>query len=133
MIREEQMGPHMLKMHIEGQGAVIHQFTAPDHGDPHDHPWPFYSRILYGGYDEQVFERDGSYQIVRHLPGSFFHVPAYHIHRIVTLLEKECLTVIFPQPQIMRRECHFWQFHNGRTSFRHWSKDEWTMYQGQKL
>lgn len=35
-------------------GVYVHRMTAPDPGiDLHDHPWPFWSLILKGGYTEE--------------------------------------------------------------------------------
>lgn len=35
-------------------GVFIHRMDGPDPGvDLHDHPWDFWSLILWGGYDEQ--------------------------------------------------------------------------------
>lgn len=50
-IREEIMSPDFTKFHLEGPWpfhAVMHRFTQPDHGDPHDHPWSFRSNIGFG-------------------------------------------------------------------------------------
>lgn len=36
-------------------GLYLHRIGAPDPGlDLHDHPWPFVSLVLRGGYDEEV-------------------------------------------------------------------------------
>lgn len=36
-------------------GVYLHRITAPDPGlDLHDHPWPFVSIVLRGGYGEEV-------------------------------------------------------------------------------
>lgn len=38
-------------------GIVVHILDGPDPGmDLHDHPWPFVSLILRGGYSEEVME-----------------------------------------------------------------------------
>jgi hypothetical protein len=38
-------------------GLYIHHIFLPDKDrDPHDHPWPFVTMILRGGYDERVYE-----------------------------------------------------------------------------
>ncbi len=38
-------------------GLYLHRIVAPDPGiDLHDHPWPFVSLILWGGYTEEVAE-----------------------------------------------------------------------------
>ena len=40
--------------------VYLHRFLAPDAQCPHDHPWPFLSLILWGGYWEQRFGRDAA-------------------------------------------------------------------------
>lgn len=36
-------------------GVYVHRIAAPDPGlDLHDHPWPFVSLVLCGGYTEEV-------------------------------------------------------------------------------
>jgi len=38
-------------------GVFLHRIAGPDPVlDLHDHPWPFVSLILWGGYDEEVAE-----------------------------------------------------------------------------
>ena len=37
--------------------VYLHRFLAPDAQCPHDHPWPFVSLVLWGGYWEQSFGR----------------------------------------------------------------------------
>lgn len=38
-------------------GVYLHDIREPDHDyDPHDHPWPFTSIILWGGYTERVYD-----------------------------------------------------------------------------
>lgn len=40
-------------------GVYLHKMEAPDPGvDLHDHPWPFVSCVLWGGYDEARTRRD---------------------------------------------------------------------------
>lgn len=34
-------------------GIYLHRFDSPDTPTLHDHPWPFVSFVLRGGYDEQ--------------------------------------------------------------------------------
>jgi hypothetical protein len=43
----------------DGPGVMLHQFFGPDEGRClHDHPWPFVSLILAGGYIEQIRESE---------------------------------------------------------------------------
>lgn len=47
-----------------GAGVLVHRIDAPDPGlDLHDHPWPFITIILRGGYTEEwaeVISRDAA-------------------------------------------------------------------------
>ena len=52
--RIEPMGPHFTKVHL-GNGQVLHRFSEPDTGPPHDHPWGFTSHVLSGGYIEDLY------------------------------------------------------------------------------
>lgn len=36
-------------------GLYLHNLEAPDKEDPHDHPWPFLSFIVRGGYLEDFY------------------------------------------------------------------------------
>lgn len=49
-------------------GVFIHKMEAPDPGiDLHNHPWPFSSLILRGGYKEyRIGEQDAWVRAVRH-------------------------------------------------------------------
>ena len=122
-IREERMAPHLLKVHLGGRG-VVHYMTAPDHGDPHDHPWPFVSTILTGGYIEEVFAHDGTSELVHRRPGDRFTIGAGHIHRIVELPEGECLTFIIPGEA--ERKPGFYQWRDGVMWSRRWDEGEFT-------
>lgn len=131
-IREEAMGPHMMKFHVEGLpfGAVFHRFTAPDSGDPHDHPWSFRSVILSGNYVEEVFSLDGECvnTIVRKT-GDGHHVPADRIHRIIALPEGECWTLIIPEPGPPRTS-GFYRWEGGRMLHRFWHETEFSDWPG---
>jgi hypothetical protein len=123
-LREEQMAHHFTKWHIGGLpcAAVIHQFNAVDHGDPHDHPWGFTSFVIHGGYVEQVFQLDGSAELIAREPGQSFYISAKHIHRIVELPAGECTTIILPGPH--EQTSGFYQFRDGRTWHRFWNEAE---------
>lgn len=124
-LRHEPMSPVFDKWHVEGLpcAAVFHRFSAPDHGDPHDHPWSFRSIILHGGYVEQVFQLDGTSELIRHDPGDSFFVPATHIHRVVDLPAGECWTIILPQG-LSERVSGFYQFRDDGAYHRPWHRAE---------
>ena len=45
-----------------GIAVRIHHILRSDQGrDPHDHPWPFVTVILRGGYFEHRFDQDGAW------------------------------------------------------------------------
>ena len=121
-IREERMSDAMLKIHIPGLG-VLHHFTAPDMGAPHDHPWNFTSMILKGGYIEEVYRPDGACERIHRKVGDHFAILAGHIHRIVELPEGECWTcidVLGPKVQ----EPGFYEWREGRMFQRRWNEPE---------
>lgn len=124
-IREEEMGPHMMKFHVGGMPfpAVFHRFTAPDLGDPHDHPWSFRSIILHGGYVEEVFALDGTSERIHRRVGDSFVVPAEHIHRLIDLPAGECWTFIMPLPSPARTS-GMYQFRDGVAYFKYWHEFE---------
>lgn len=74
----------------------IHRFLKSDPDDLHDHPWPFMTVILKGGYWE-------------HTPkGKFWRGPGYikcaaskALHRVeLDPTIPECWTLFFPGPQV---------------------------------
>jgi hypothetical protein len=114
----ERMNDAFTKYHLNREGEapwpfrpVLHHFTQPDYGDPHDHPWSFTSFVMSGGYVEEVFSiTNGVWrsEIVHRLPGTSHHVLATHIHRIIDLPEGECWTMVLGGPH--ERETRFWRF-----------------------
>jgi len=110
----ERMSDAFTKYHLS-DGRALHHFTQgePD-AEPHDHPWSFETTILAGGYVEEVFwltDDDG-----RGWASAFVNRPdetkhrllAEHIHRIVSLPEGECWTLVRAGP--VERETRFWRF-----------------------
>ena len=92
------MNDHFAKIDRDDHG-VYHLFTAGDgpHADPHDHAeWGFTSRIVTGGYVEEIFERDGTSRIVERKQGEIFRVEAHTIHRILHLTAPETVTHVGP-------------------------------------
>lgn len=93
---------------------VVHHFTAPDTGGPHDHPFRFTTHILKGGYIERVYSihADGSWttEDVLRAPGTMHVVEADCIHELIELPQGECWTVMIPEANI--REWRFWRFNS---------------------
>ena len=88
----------------------LHKFLKSDPDDVHDHPWPYATLILKGGYYEwiPVFDtvgrKIGEFQTWRG-PGSFRICSATSYHRIELDPNVECWTMFMPGPQ--RREWGF--------------------------
>lgn len=130
-VDEERMAEFFCKYHLRGLpvGAVLHHFGSADAPDapPHDHPWPFRSFIVSGGYVERVFQLDGSSELVHRKPGDSFQIEASHIHRIEELPEGECWTLIIPGQH--ERTSGFYEFREDGTYQRRWNESEWTRLQ----
>jgi len=86
-------------------GVYVHHIRLPDRERAlHDHPWAFVSLILRGGYVEEL--PDGHYRgafpaadtwhrrLVSRRPGSIHRMPADGLHRIRTLADAPCWTLI---------------------------------------
>ena len=121
ILRIERMSPSFTKLHL-GDGRVVHRFSAADGPDAdfHDHPWGFASRIIEGGYVEQVLDLSSPGQpieIERH-PGDEFRNEAGTVHRIVRLLAPECWTVITPGEH--ERTPGFYRVQGGQVLHRLW-------------
>lgn len=125
-LRHEPMSPVFDKWHVGGMpfAAVFHRFTEPDRGDPHDHPWPFRSTVLHGGYVEEVYDlASGSIRHVHRRPGDSFVIEPDHVHRIVELPLGECWTLIQPEGSKVR-EPGFYQWRDGVAFHRPWHRAE---------
>jgi hypothetical protein len=84
--------------------VFLHKFLKSDNDDLHDHPWPFATLILKGGYYEWTpqFGADGKKigEIARWCgPGSFRMAKANSYHRIELDPEVECWTLFMPGPK----------------------------------
>ena len=90
--------------------VFIHKFLKSDPDDVHDHPWPYATLILKGGYYEwtpvfdSVGKKIGEIQHWRG-PGHFRFCSANSYHRIELDPSVECWTMFMPGPQ--RREWGF--------------------------
>lgn len=90
--------------------VFIHKFLRSDPDDVHDHPWPYATLILKGGYYEwtPTFDSNGKkIGEVRYWrgPGHFRICSATSYHRIELDPNVTCWTMFMPGPQ--RREWGF--------------------------
>jgi len=81
--------------------VFLHRFLKSDIDDLHDHPWPYATLILKGGYYEWTpqFGADGKKigEIARWCgPGSFRMAKANSYHRIELDPSVECWTLFMP-------------------------------------
>ena len=81
--------------------VFLHKFLKSDPDDVHDHPWPFATLILKGGYYEWTpqFGSDGKKigEIARWCgPGSFRMASAKSLHRIELDPTVTCWTLFMP-------------------------------------
>lgn len=79
----------------------LHKFLKSDPDDLHDHPWPYATLILKGGYYEWVpeFNNKGEKIVeIRHWrgPGHFRISPASSYHRVELCEGVECWTLFMP-------------------------------------
>jgi hypothetical protein len=88
----------------------LHKFLKSDPDDVHDHPWPYATLILKGGYYEWLpqfnnkGEKIGELQVWRG-PGHFRVCGATSYHRIELDPSVTCWTLFMPGPQ--KREWGF--------------------------
>lgn len=84
--------------------AFLHKFQKGDPGDVHDHPWPYFTLVLAGGYYEWIpqFHDDGTMSCeVRKWrgPGHFRFCSANSYHRIELKPGVTPWTLFMPGPQ----------------------------------
>jgi hypothetical protein len=82
----------------------LHKFLKSDPDDLHDHPWPYFTVILKGGYWEWVPQFNSEGQTTGEIakwraPGHFRYCAAHNFHRIELDPGVECWTLFMPGPQ----------------------------------
>jgi hypothetical protein len=100
----------------------IHKFLRSDPDDVHDHPWPYATIILKGGYWEWVpeFSNNGKkISETKHWrgPGHFRTCSATSYHRIELDPSVTCWTMFMPGPQ--KREWGFLVSSEGQDKWIH--------------
>jgi hypothetical protein len=88
----------------------LHRFHKSDDATPHDHPWPYATIILWGGYYEWIpfFNEMGELACEVQKwrgPGHFRFCSANSYHRIELKPSKTCWTLFMPGKK--RREWGF--------------------------
>lgn len=84
--------------------VFLHKFLKSDPDDLHDHPWPYFTVILKGGYWEWVPEYDAAGRKIAEIakwraPGHFRLCNSKSLHRIELDPGIECWTLFMPGPQ----------------------------------
>lgn len=106
--KTQQFGPltkYTLGQMPDGRWAMLHCLTAPDTGQPHDHPCEMESHGIQGSYCEQVFAHGGSMFWLRG-PGASRRIAPDCIHRITKLYDAEVWTLVFAGP-VVREWRHY--------------------------
>ena len=78
--------------------VFLHKFHKGDPGDVHDHPWPYFTLILAGGYYEWVLSGNTEVRKWRR-PGHFRFCSANSYHRIELKEGVTPWTLFMPGPQ----------------------------------
>jgi len=84
--------------------VFLHKFLKSDPDDVHDHPWPYATVILKGGYWEWTPQFDSSGEKINEIAkwrgaGHFRVCSANSYHRIELDPAIECWTLFMPGPQ----------------------------------
>lgn len=120
----ESMSGVFHKVHLSNlpPNAILHTFTGPDTGEPHDHPFSINVTVLAGGYDEAIYPLSGKPKLVRRRQGDQFIIPFNRIHLIVKLHDDQPCQTIATYGQF-RRKSGFWRWVNGRAQRREFDGD----------
>jgi hypothetical protein len=94
-------------------GVYLHHIEDVDpQPDPHDHPWPFRSLVLRGGYTEKIYMTDpvwGHRKIVtyqrRWLRWSWHKMSASGVAHRITTVQPRTVTLV-----LRGRRCREWGF-----------------------
>jgi hypothetical protein len=90
--------------------VFLHKFLKSDPDDVHDHPWPYATLILKGGYYEWIPQFNNQGEKIGEIakwraPGHFRFCSATSYHRIELDPNVTCWTLFMPGPQ--KREWGF--------------------------
>jgi hypothetical protein len=84
--------------------VFLHKFLKSDPDDVHDHPWPYFTVILKGGYYEWIPQFDSAGRKCGEIghwrgPGHFRVSSATSYHRIELDPDVTCWTLFCPGPR----------------------------------
>ena len=84
--------------------VFLHKFHKCDPGDVHDHPWPYFTLILAGGYYEWVPKFNSKKEMIGEIrkwcgPGHFRFCSSASYHRIELKEGVTPWTLFMPGPQ----------------------------------
>lgn len=101
-------------------GVYLHRFQRSDADEMHNHPWPFVSIILAGGYYEKTpapgwHNGDGPARVRWYAPGRILVRPANWIHSVLIPDGREAWTLI-----LRGAKCQSWGFFCPRVGFVPW-------------
>lgn len=93
----------------------IHKALMSDPAIPHDHPWNYYSLILWGGYWEETtlpnYEEGHYVQKIWYGPGKLLIRKGDKLHRLVIPEKKYSISLILTSKKW--RDWGFWDFYEG--------------------
>lgn len=82
----------------------LHKICKSDDACLHDHPWTFYSLILWGGYVEHTEDAEGIRRVRICHPFSILKRPAHHRHRLE--IHQTAWTLVLTSKRV--RQWGFW-------------------------
>lgn len=101
----------------ENGGKYLHLFHRSDQDrELHDHPWDFWTYIIWPGYWEHT-----PHGVFRRYPGELLWRPAHFRHRVQTINEGKSLSMVWVGPKVQT-----WGFFNGdeKTDWQQFFKDK---------
>jgi hypothetical protein len=124
--------PYLTRWRLVGsdgssRAAFLHRFHDSDYDEMHDHPWPFVSVILAGGYWEETPGpgwANGSGPRVRrwYSPGRVLVRPANWVHRVTIPAGRDAWSLV-----IRGAKVRGWGFWCPRVGFVPWRTHQATM------
>jgi hypothetical protein len=115
--------PYLTRWHVhhgENGRIYLHYFHRGDAENyNHDHPWSFWSLIIWGGYWEITPKPDGTEKKKWYFPGMLLKRPAEWQHRVVVPEGKIAITIIWTG-----KKERSWGFWCPKTGFLHWREHE---------
>jgi hypothetical protein len=125
--RTAEGSPYLTRWTLLGQrfggrnsAVFLHRFHRSDADEMHNHPWPFFSVILAGGYWEKTpapgwKDGDGPTKLRWYGPGCVLRRPARWVHSVLIPEGQEAWTLIFRGPKEQS-----WGFYCPALGFRPW-------------